>query len=72
MIAVAESWQAASLTSCLVAVLFYPLLAMLERESWFHYLLVQKKQGEIKNSLLMLFLMFAAVTAVAWGIFGKP
>ena len=72
MIAVAESWQAASLTSCLVAMLFYPLLAVLERESWFHYLLVQKKQGEIKNSLLMLFLMFAAVTAVAWGIFGKP
>ena len=72
MIAVAESWQAAALTSCLVAVLFYPLLAVLERESWFHYLLVQKKRGEIKNSLLMLFLMFAAVTAVAWGIFGKP
>ena len=72
MIAVAESWQAASLTSCLVAVLFYPLLTVLERESWFHYLLVQKKQGEIKNSLLMLFLMFAAVTAVAWGIFGRP
>ena len=72
MIAVAESWQAASLTSCLVAMLFYPLLAVLERESWFHYLLVQKKPGEIKNSLLMLFLMFAAVTAVAWGIFGKP
>ena len=72
MIAVAESWQAASLTSCLVAALFYPLLTVLERESWFSYLLVQKKQGEVKNSLLMLFLMFAVVTAVAWGIFGKP
>ena len=72
MIIVAESWQAAALTSCLVAALFYPLLTVLERESWFSYLLVQKKQGEIKNSLLMLFFMFAAVTAVAWGIFGKP
>ena len=72
MIIIAESWQAASLTSCLIAVLLYPLLAILEKESWFNNLLVQKKPGEIKISLLMLFLMFAAVTAVAWGIFGKP
>ena len=72
MIIVAESWQAASLTSCLVAAAVYPLLVMLERESWFNPLFVQKKRGEIKSSLLMLFLMFAAVTAVAWGIFGKP
>ena len=72
MIGIAESWQAASLTSCLIAVLLYPVLAVLERENRFQYLLVQKKQGEIKNSFLMLFLMFAVVTAVAWGIFGKP
>ena len=72
MIIIAKSWQAASLTSCLIAVLLYPLLAILEKENWFHNLFVQKKPGEIKNSLLMLFLMFAAVTAIAWGIFGKP
>lgn len=72
MIVVAESWQAAALTSCLIAVLLYPLLAVLEKESWFNGLFVQKKAGEIKRSLLMLFLMFAAVAAVAWGIFGKP
>ncbi|MDE6745574.1 MAG: TSUP family transporter [Oscillospiraceae bacterium] len=72
MIIVAESWQAAALTSCLIAALLYPLLAILEKESWFNGLFVQKKPGEIKKSLLMLFLMFAAVAAVAWGIFGKP
>jgi dolichol kinase len=32
---------------------------------------VQKKPGEIKTSLLLLFLMIAADIAVAWGIFGK-
>ena len=71
MIIVAESWQAASLTSCLIAVLIYPLLAILEKERWYNNLFVQKKPGEIKNSLLMLFFMFAVVTATAWGIFGK-
>ena len=72
MIIVAESWQAAAFTSCLIAVLIYPLLAMFEKEDWYNDLFVQKKPGEIKKSLLMLFFMFAAATAVGWGIFGKP
>ena len=72
MIIVSENWQAVSLTSCLIAVLIYPLLAILEKESWFNNLFVQKKSGEIKKSLLMLFFMFAAVTAVGWGIFDRP
>ena len=72
MIIVAESWQAAALTSCLIAVLLYPLLAMLEKEEWYNGLFVQKEPGEIKKSLLMLFFMFAAATAVGWGIFGRP
>lgn len=71
MIIVAESWQAASLTSCLIAILLYPVLFTLEKCSWYNDLLVQKKPGEIKNSLLMLFFMFAAVTAVSWGIFDR-
>ncbi|MDE7303351.1 MAG: TSUP family transporter [Oscillospiraceae bacterium] len=72
MIIVAESWQSAALASCLIALLIYPVLAILEKEQWFNGLFVQKKPGEIKKSLLMLFLMFAVVAAVAWGIFGKP
>ena len=72
MIISAENWQAVSLTSCLIAVLIYPILAILEKESWFNDLFVQKKPGEIKKSLLLLFFMFAAITVVAWGIFGKP
>ena len=72
MIIVAENWQAAALTSCLIAVLLYPLLAMLEKEGWYSGLFVQKEPGEIKKSLLMLFFMFAAATAVGWGIFGRP
>lgn len=72
ILVVAESWQAASLTSCMIALLLYPVLAFLEKESWYHDLFIQKKSGEIKKSLLLLFFMFAAVTAVGWGIFGKP
>ncbi len=72
MILTAGSWQAAALASVVVAAVLYPVLRLLEKEPWFAGLLVQKKPGEIRKSLLMLFLMFAAVTAAAWGLFGKP
>ncbi len=66
-----ESWQAAALTSVIMAVAIYPLLALLENEKWYGRFFVQKSPGEIKRSLLMLFFMFAAVIAVAWGILGN-
>ena len=72
MVLSAESWQAAALTSIIIAVLIYPLLSLVEGQPWYGKLFVQKSKGEVKRSLLMLFFMFAAVIAVAWGVFGKP
>ena len=68
----AGSWQAAALTSVIIAAAIYPLLALLEHEKWYGRFFAQKSPGEIKRSLLMLFFMFAVVIAVAWGVFGKP
>ena len=72
MILSARSWQAASMTSVILAVGIYPLLMAVEKYPWYDELFVQKSQGEIKCSLLYLFFMFAAVTAVCWGLFGLP
>ena len=72
MILTAESWQAAALTSVLIATALYPVLAALENASWFGKLFVQKSPGEIKRSLLLLFLMFAALISVAWGWYVSP
>ncbi|MCR5178158.1 MAG: TSUP family transporter [Lachnospiraceae bacterium] len=72
MILTAESWQAAALTSLIMAAAIYPLLALVENEKWYGRFFVEKSPGEIKRSLLMLFFVFAAVIAVAWGIFGNP
>ena len=72
MVLSAENWQAAMLTSVIIAVLIYPLLSLLEDQSWYGKLFIQKSKGEVKRSLLMLFFMFAVVIAVAWGMFGKP
>jgi dolichol kinase len=72
MIVVAASWQAAALASCVVAGAVYPVLDALEGQTWYAGLFVQKSAGEVKRSMLMLFLMFAGVVSVAWGMFDKP
>ena len=71
MILLAESWQAAAITSGLLALALYPILAAAEKHPWFGKLFVQKSPGEIRKSMLLLFLMFTAVTVIAWGVFGE-
>lgn len=71
MILAVESWVAAAATSIVLALALYPILMVAEKEPWFATLLVQKSPGEIKRSMLLLFLMFAAVITIAWGVFNK-
>ena len=68
----ADSWQAASLTLALFAVIVYPVLHVFQSWKGYNQLFVQKKPGEIKNSLLLLFLTDAALVAVCWGLFDLP
>ena len=72
MIALGESWQAAVSAAVVIIIVVYPILSALENRRWFAKLFVQKSPGEVKRSLVMLFGMFAVLTAVSWGIFGKP
>lgn len=72
MTVTAESWQAAALASVLMAVVIYPLLRLFENESWFGKFFAQKESGEIRKSLLMLFLTFSVVISITWGVFNRP
>ena len=72
MILAARSWEAAALTSVLIAAAVYPILSAFETAPWYEKLFVQKSAGEIKKSLLLLFFMFAALISVSWGVFGQP
>ena len=50
----------------------YPILVLGERIPGYSELLTERKQGEIKRSLVVVFSMFPIVIGVCWGWFGKP
>ena len=67
-----EGWIAEVLTLVLFAVLVWPILKLAERWKGYGGLFVEKKTGEVKNSLLLLFFSQAALLAFACGFAGKP
>ena len=69
-VAVFDVWWMAALTAVLFAVAVYPLLALGERVKGYSRLLTERKSGEIKRSLLVVFFMFALVVCVCWGWLG--
>ena len=71
MIVAAENWQAAVLASVSFAAVIYPALKLLQNQPWYSRLFQEKSKGEVCRSMVMLFLMFTAVTIIAWGVFGK-
>jgi len=63
-------WQSATAVFLLFAIVVYPVLAFFERFSFYSKLFVQKRPGEIKLSLVLLFGMAGLLCALTWGAFG--
>ncbi|MBE5877825.1 MAG: hypothetical protein E7290_13210 [Lachnospiraceae bacterium] len=68
----APTWQSATLCAAVFAILVYPLLSMLEGWKEYSSIFVQRKNGEIKKSLLLLFFMAAVLIALCWGLWHTP
>lgn len=62
-------WQSAIALVVFVAVV-YPVLALGERIKGYSELLTERKHGEIKRSLVLVFGMFAAIICICWGWLG--
>ena len=62
-----ENWYMAVLTVFLLAALAYPALALAEKTAWFQRIAVERKGGEFRSSLLVVFLVLAAVRVEARG-----
>ncbi len=61
-------WIAASACVGLI-VLLYPVLTLAGRFRWFTGFFTERKSGEFRSSLILVFVMFAVVICICWGIF---
>lgn len=66
-----RTWWLAVIAILIFTGLVYPALAMAERIPGYSNLLIERKTGEIKSSLVVVFGMFAGVISVCWGFFGE-
>ncbi len=66
-----KTWYLAALSAIAFALLIYPALAILEKHTRLMDLLCQRKNGEIKASLMLVFGMMAALITIFWGLLGE-
>lgn len=64
-----RTWWIAALVAVGFAVVVYPILLFFEHFQTFSELTTERKKGELKASLLLVFFMFAIVVTVCWGLF---
>ncbi len=69
MIIVADKALIATICSTIFAIIVYPALVLLEKWPQFHNFFVERKNGEIKKSLLILFLSQAFLIYLSWHLF---
>ena len=62
-----STWWISVAASVLFALIVFPILLFAERIPGYSNLLTERKKGEIKKSLLIVFLMFSILISVCWG-----
>ena len=70
MIYTAKNWISAALVPTMIIILMYPGLIFAEKDKRFTQLVVERREGELKSSLLQLFGTIAVIIAISWGLLG--
>ena len=63
-------WWISALAAIIFEIIVYPLLIVLERFKNFSEITTERKKGELKSSLLLVFTMYAVVVTICWGWLG--
>ncbi len=66
-----NTWWISVMASIIFVALVYPILAFAERIPSYSDLLIERKGGEIKRSLVVVFGMFAVLISLCWGLLGE-
>ena len=64
-----DTWLTASGTLAIIGIIVYPLLVLVEKHPYYAKFFYQRHDGEVKLSMLQLFLGSAFIVAVCWGLF---
>lgn len=64
------TWWEAILAAVIFEVLVYPILLFFEKKKGYSEFVTERKKGELKSSLLVVFTMFIVITFVCWGWLG--
>lgn len=65
-----EKWWISALAAVIFEILVYPILVIFERYKNYSELTTERKKGELKNSLLLVFTMYAVIISICWGWLG--
>lgn len=66
-----QTWWIASLAAVLFVAIVFPLLTLAEKLHYYSELLTERKGGEVKQSLVLAFGMFAILNSICWGWLGE-
>ncbi|MCM1025259.1 MAG: TSUP family transporter [Roseburia sp.] len=72
MMLVSGDWLVSCVCCVLFCVVVYPVLRLAERWKGYADLFVQRRDGEVRKSLWLMFVTHAILIAVCWGWLGKP
>ena len=62
-----DRWYLAALSALSFAAAVYPLLKAAERGKGYSHFVTERSSGELKQSLIVVFVMYAIIVTVCWG-----
>lgn len=62
-------WWHSVIVCFLIIIIAYPILMFFERFKSYSKVVTERKKGELKSSLIIVFLMFGIILSICWGFF---
>ncbi len=71
LVTVFSTWYMAVLAAFMLVLLAYPVLALLDRSTLYTRMMVERKKGEFKSSLIIVQLSMSILIFISWGLLGE-
>ncbi len=62
-----ETWWMTALSAIVFAAITYPILMLSKRLKCYSAMVTERKPGELKQSLIVVYVMYALVVSICWG-----